>query len=295
MLSTVRKAIEQFSRDDCPTLAASLAYYTLFAMPPLLYLLVSIVSLGMSITYEHDQAVDRARAFMEQQAAQLIGNQAAAQEIGTIIRNSSNPNGTWWKSFLSLAGVLVGATGLLTVLQSSLNRVWRVQPREGAFTKRFLLKRLLSLAMILVFGLLLLISFVVATVLNLLTEYLTQQMGVEGNWPALVNQLVSFASTWLFFAAVFRWMPDALVSWHSALVGGLFTVVLFTLGRWALFTYLSYSNPGQELGSAAASLVVILLWVYYSSLILLFGAEFTFNLNSQLATPENGAERTTPK
>lgn len=290
MLLSLRKSISQFSSDDCPTLAAALAYYTLFAMPPLLFLLAAIISLGMSTAYEQETASERARSFLEQQASQLIGNDAAAEEIGTIIENSSRQPGTWWKSLLSLLGVIVGATGLVSALQSSLNRVWRVKPKEGAFAKQFLLKRLLSLAMILTFGFLLLVSFVVATVLKMFTDYMAHQMGVPGNWPAIINHLVSFTTTWVFFSVIFRWMPDAKVSWQHALLGGLFTVILFSLGRWALFAYLSYSQPGQELGSAAGSLVVILLWVYYSSLILLFGAEFTANLNPQPVEPENGAE-----
>lgn len=294
MLIALRKSISQFGSDDCPTLAAALAYYTLFAMPPLLFLLASIISLGMSTAYEQERAAERARNFLEQQASHLIGNEAAAKEIGTIIENSSRQSGTWWKSLLSLAGVVVGATGLVSALQSSLNRVWRVKPKEGAFAKQFLLKRLLSLAMILTFGFLLLVSFVVATVLKMWTDYMTGLMGVQGNWPAVISQLVTFATTWVFFSVIFLWMPDAQVTWRDALIGGLFTVLLFTLGRWALFAYLTYSKPGEQLGSAAGSLVVILLWVYYSSLILLFGAEFTANLTPQPAEPENGAERVPP-
>lgn len=294
ILRTLSKSVTQFGSDDCPTLAAALAYYTLFAMPPLLFLLVSVVSLGMSLAYDHEQAEQQARSFLVQQASHLIGNQAAAQEIGTIIKNSAQQPGTWWKSLLSLAGVIVGATGVVAALQSSLNRVWRVAPKPGEFAKQFLLKRLLSLAVILGFGFLLLVSFVVATVLQLLTDYVTRRVGIPGNWPAIINHVVSFATTWVFFSVIFRFMPDAKVRWWHALWGGLFTVILFSLGRWALFAYLTYSNPGQELGSAAGSLVVIILWVYYSSLILLFGAEFTANLCPHNVEPENGAERIPP-
>jgi len=290
MINTLRKAVDHFTVDDCPTLAAGLAYYTLFAMPPLLFLLVSVVSLGMSFWYEEAGAKLRAREFLELQAAQVMGNQAAAQEIGTIIQNTSQERGTWWKSLLSLLGVLVGATGLVAVLQSSLNRVWHVKPQEGAFAKNFLRKRLLSLAMILAFGFLLLVSFVISTLLTIFTDYASQRLGIGGNIPSLINQLVSFVTTWVFFAAVFRWMPDAMIAWRDALLGSLFTVILFSLGRWALFAYLTYAKPGQELGSAAGSLVIILIWVYYSSIILLFGAEFTAALSPVAAVPEPGAE-----
>ncbi len=291
MLTTLRRAGEQFVADDCMTQAASLAYYTLFAMPPLLFLLVAVVSTGMSAAYEQAAAEERAQQVLEQQASQLIGNSAAAEEIGTIIENAKERPGTWWQSLLSLAGVLVAATGLVAALQSALNKVWRVQPKDDKFAVQFLMKRLLSLAIIIAFGFLLFVSFVVATALNMMTDYAATHLGLSGNWPSIINQFVSFATAWIFFSAVFRFMPDAKVPWKDAVIGGFLTVILFTLGRWALFVYLQHSSPGAALGSAAGSLVVILLWVYYSSLILLFGAEVTANMAVVPAEPEEGAER----
>ena len=290
MLKAIRKAVNQFISDDCLTLAAALTFYTLFAMPPLLFLLVTIVSTGLSTTYEQEMADERAEKFLQQQAAQLIGDEAAAKEIGQIIENSRREPGTWWKSLLSLAGVLVGATGLVSALQASLNRVWCVKPGgDGQFALQFLMKRLLSLAMIIAFGFLLFVSFLVATILNTATHYATAQLGLAGSWPSLINHVVSFLTTWVFFTAVFRYMPDAKVLWKDAAIGGFFTVILFTLGRFALFYYLSHMSPGEELGSAAGSLIVILLWVYFSSCILLMGAEFTANLSQRPATPVPGA------
>ncbi len=288
MLKTIQKAVNQFIADDCMTLAASLAYYTLFAMPPLLFLLVTIVSAGMSAAFEQELANRRAESFLEQQAAQLIGNEAAAKEIGQIIENSRRESGAWWKSLLSLIGVLVGATGVVAAMQAALNKVWCVKP-DGQFAKEFLLKRLLSLGMIVAFGFLLFVSFIVTTLLNALTEYAAERFGVSGNWPFVINHSVSFATTWIFFTIVFRFMPDAIVTWWDAILGGLFTVLLFTLGRVGLFYYLAAASPGEQLGSAAASLVVILIWVYYSSIILLFGAEFTAHLSSRPPEPEPGA------
>jgi membrane protein len=294
MISTTIKAFNQFSSDQCLTLAASLAYYTLFAMPPLLFLLVTVVSLGMSAAYDQQQADARARAFLEQQAGQLIGNDAAADEIGRIIHSAERRRGNWWKSLLSIAGILVGATGLVEALQSALNRVWRVAPKQGKFAVQFLVKRMISLTMILAFGFLLLVSFVVATILTALTNYASDQFGLLGVWPTVINQTVSLLTAWAFFSFVFRFMPDAHVPWMHALAGGLFTVVLFSLGRVALLYYLSTTSPAAKLGSAAASLAVILLWVYYSSIILLFGAEFTANLREYPSQPEEGADRVAP-
>ena len=285
------KAPGKFIEDDCLTLAASLAFYTLFAMPPLLFLLVAMVSAGMSLVFDEQLARDEAQGFVQQQASNLIGNQAAAAEVSKIVENTHKDSGGWWKSALSLIGVIIAATGLVSALQAALNRVWSVQPASGGFARQLLLKRLFSLAMILGFGFLLLVSFVVGTILTLLSQFAADRAGLGELAPLWINHTVSFMMTWAFFTFVLRFMPDAQIHWRHAAAGGLLTVILFTLGRLALFLYLSALNPAQQLGSAAAALIVILLWVYYSSISLLFGAEFTVGLAHRRAMPEPGAER----
>lgn len=262
-------------------------------MPPLLFLLVMIVSTGMSTAFESQVAREKAEAFLEQQAANLIGNKAAAAEIGNIIGNSERQPGVWWKSALSLLGVLVGATGLVGALQAALNHVWGVKPSSGSFAIHFFLKRLFSLAMILSFGFLLLVSFLISTLLSMLSDYLAMRLGIGGGLPGVINHGVSFLTSWMFFTLILRFMPDAKIQWRHAAVGGFVTVILFTLGRVALYYYLSLSDPAEKLGSAAASLIVILLWVYYSSISLLFGAEFTSNLDPDETAPEAGAVQIT--
>ncbi len=273
MRTAFRKAISQFAEDDCTTLAASLAYYTLFALPPLLLLLVTVVSFGMSVAYESDLARERSEEFLQLQAANLIGDNAAAAEIRSIINSSQHDDSSWWKSILSLMGVVVGATGLVASLQASLNHVWKVRPVTGSFALHFLLKRVFSLAMILGFGFLLLVSLVVSSVLQFFGGYVVQQMGLDGVATQAINQGVSFVMSWVLFTVILRFMPDAEVAWTHAVLGALVTVILFTLGRIVLFYYLSASNVTEQLGSAAGSLIVILLWVYYSSICLLFGGD----------------------
>lgn len=291
---SLKKAPGKFIADDCLTLAASLAYYTLFAMPPLLFLLVSVLSVGMSLVYEERVAHEEAQTFVQQQAANLIGNQAAAAEVSKILERTQKDPGGWWKSALSLLGVIIAATGLVSALQAALNRVWGVQPAKGGVARQLLLKRLFSLAMILGFGFLLLVSFVVSTILTLLSQFAADTAGLGELAPLWINNTVSFLMTWAFFTFVLRFMPDAKIHWRHAAAGGLLTVILFTAGRLALFLYLSTSNPAQQLGSAAAALVVILLWVYYSSISILFGAEFTVGLAHRPALPEPGAESVKP-
>ncbi len=272
------------------TLAASLAFYTLFALPPLIFLLVIVLSTGMSVAVERGEADDWARAFLQQQASNLIGVKAAAVEVGNMIELSHNQPGVWWKSILSLCGVLVAATGLVSSLQSSLNRVWGVKPVDT--TMHFVWKRVFSLTLILGFAFLLVVSFVLARTIDTLTARLSSQLALESIVPSIINHTANALTTWACFAAIFRFMPDARVPWRHALAGGFFTFLLFTVGQAVLYAYLSFGNPAAQLGSAAASLVVILLWIYYSSSILLLGAEFTAALSTfSKVEPEAGAVR----
>lgn len=277
MLRSVRVAAKHFTDDDCWTLAASLAFYTLFALPPLLYLLTVVISIGMSSVYEVEEARDRAREFLQSQASQLIGNRAAAIEVGSMLELAIHKSGVWWKTAISLVGVFLGATGLTSALQSSLNRVWKVKPDPSkGFALRLVIKRFLSLAMILGFGFVLLVSFLINSLLAILGQYAAVKLGIEGLLPAVVNHGLTFCTGLVFFAGVLKFMPDAMLSTKKALFGGLITVVLFTIGRAILFLYFKYAEPAGQLGSAAGSIAIILLWIYYSSVILLFGAEITY-------------------
>jgi len=295
----MQKTFARFNEDDCMTLAASIAFYTLFALPPLLYLLAIVMSAGMASIYGVEESRAKAQEFLQSQASQLIGDRAAAVEVGQMLENVSRHDGVWWKSIVSLAGVLVGATGLMSALQSSLNRVWRVKPKpEAGFAKYFLIKRIFSLAMILGFGFVLLVSLVLSSVLMVVGEYAAKRLGIGGTIPILINHGLIFVTGWIFFAGIFKFMPDAIVTWKRAAVGGLFTVLLFTLGRAGLFFYFQLSDPGEQLGSAAGAVAIILLWVYYSTVILLFGAEFTVEnaiVHGERTLPEEGAVKVKEK
>jgi membrane protein len=290
LLISSRAALGSFITDDCMTLAASLAFYTLFALPPLIFLLVIILSTGMSVAVEPNAADEWAKTFLHRQASNLIGIKAAAAEVGRMIELSRNQPGVWWKSLLSLAGVLVAATGLVSSLQSSLNRVWGVKPVDA--TMHFVWKRFASLVLILGFALLLIVSFVLARAIEMLTEQVSSHFATSNTIPLLLNRLVNAITTWACFAAIFRFMPDARVPWRHAVAGGMVTFLLFTVGQGVLYAYLSFGNAVDQLGSAAGSLVVILLWLYYASSILLLGAEFTAAMsNARSVVPEVGAVR----
>jgi len=290
---SIRKSIHQYFHDECLTLAASLAFYTLFALAPLLYLLTLVIALGMSSVYELEDARLRAGAFLQAEVSQLIGDRAAAIEVGSMLAHISQQTSVWWKSLLSLLGVFVGDTGLMEALQCSLNRVWKVKPNpNGKYALHFLIKRVLSLAMILGFGFLLLVSFILSSLLTVLTDFAARRLGLGGVLPSVINHVIIFLTGWVFFAAIFKFMPDAKLSAKNAMIGGLFTVILFTLGRSMLFLYFEFANLAEQLGSATGAVAIILLWVYYSSAILLFGAELTVAISRQdgeKPEPELGA------
>jgi len=272
----LKQTIAEFSKDRCTTLAASLAYYTAFALPPLLYLLLTVLTFGLSVAYKSENAKERATAVLEDQATEMLGNESAAEGISTILENNGESGGQWWKTVLSLAGIIVGATGVVGALQGSLNEVWHVRPdpdTSGIMT--ILWKRVISFAMILGLGFLLLVSLVVSSVLSGAGERVSEVIGISGGTADVINYLVQALVVFVVFAAIFKFMPDAKVEWNEVAVGAAVTTVLFLLGRVAMQLYFSFSAPGAQLGAAAASLAVILAWVYYTAMIVLLGAEVT--------------------
>jgi membrane protein len=298
-LPILKRAASQFSEDRCSTLAASLAYYTIFSLPPMLFILVTTVGIAVSWYYGDQQGNEQAMEMIQTQISRMIGNEAASEEIGQIMRSNMQQPGLGWKTLLSLAGVLVAATGVVASLQQSLNLVWRIKPDpEASSWKPLIAKRLMSLAMIVGLGLVLIASFIVGSLLESFSTTISESVGIQVGTASAINYVVTFAVTVIVFAAVFRVMPDAEIAWRDVWAGALITAILFAVGRIAISYYLAYSSPGQQLGAAAGSLVVILVWVYYSSLIVLFGAEVTqsWTLHSgRLLKPEKGSVKFTEK
>lgn len=275
-MNLVKRVFSEFSKDNCTTLAAALAFYTAFSLPPLLFLLLTILTLGLSVAYEGQQAESDAQAVLESQAARLIGNQDISKEISAILENTKLSGGKWWKTLLSFAGILVGATGVVAALQAALNQVWSVQPDpEKAGWTDMIWKRLTSLAMILGLAFLLLVSLIVSSVLAALGDQVGSLVGMSSIAVEAVNFAVQAIVVFVVFAAIFKFMPDAIVQWRDVAIGAALTTVLFLVGRFAMQVYFSHSQPGADLGAAAASLAVLLVWVYYSAAIVLLGAEAT--------------------
>ncbi len=275
-MTYIRQVLAAFAADQCPTLAAAISYYTLFALPPLLYLLLMVVTAGLSVAYDSQLAEQKAGGILEQQAAQLIGDESAVEGIAAMIERSSRAKGVWWKATLSIAGVLLGATGLMGALQNALNLVWGVQPDPDRSRVKYLLwKRAVSFVLLLGLGVLLLASMAASGAIAYLGDQLKTLTGIDPLPAAWINYVVQMLVAVVVFTTVFKVLPDAVVTWRDAIVGALITTTMFLAGRIAIQQYFLLSPPGAQLGGAAASIAAVLVWVYYSSMILLLGAEAT--------------------
>ncbi len=275
-MNLLKQTFREFSDDNCTTLAAALAYYTVFALPPLLFLLLTVLTLSMSTLYADEQAEAKARSTINEQAAAMIGNQQISAEIATILEKNQQASGKWWKTLISFAGILIAATGVVAALQAAMNQVWDVKPDpEKSGLMDVVWKRVFSLGMILGLAFLLLISLAVSTVLTGIGDQIGAMIGMSGIAARLINFIVQAAVLIVVFAAIFKFMPDAEVRWQDVGVGAALTTVLFLVGRYAMQLYFQFAEPGAQFGSAAASLAVLLVWVYYTSIIVLLGAEAT--------------------
>jgi membrane protein len=284
----VKDSAKDFIEDDCMDSAAALAYYTIFSLPAILVLLLTLISAVMNPT--------DVKGGLEGQLQSLMGP-TAGEQIRTIIQQAEQkPRSGFIPTLLGFAGLLFGATGAFGQLQKALNRAWDVEPdpNQGGL-KNFLSKRVFSLGMILVVAFFLLVSLVISTALTGVGGRMGGFLpsGLSAPMLEVLNFVVSFGVITLLFAALFKVMPDAKISWRSVWVGAAVTALLFVLGKFLIGFYLGQSNPGQAYG-AAGSLAVLLLWVYYSALILLFGAEFTetwAKRRGEEIEPEPGAVR----
>ena len=264
MLTILKSTFRDFSDDECPVRAAALAYYTVFALPALLVLLLMIAGAVWD-----PQDVQRA---MEGQFSSLVGSEGGSAIHGMIQSADKPGQGGILATVLSLGMLVFGATGAMMQLQAALNRAWEVRPdpKKGGL-KVFVTKRLLSLGMILGVAFLLIVSLAMSALITAFGDSLTFIPE-----PALhaVSLLLNFAVLTLLFAAMFKVLPDAKIEWGEVWVGAAVTSLLFVAGKFALGLYLGRSSPGDAFGAASA-FAVILVWIYYAGMILLFGAEFT--------------------
>jgi membrane protein len=260
-----QEAFREWNEDQASRLAAALAYYTVFSIAPLLIIVIVIAGAVFG--------EDAARGEIVNQIQSVVGREGA-QFIEIAIQNANKPQTGTIASVISLALLLLGATGVFTELQDSLNTIWEVKTKPRRGITNIIRKRLLSFAMILVIGFLLLAALIISAVLAAVVNYFSGRLPGIGFLWQIVSFVISFAIATIMFGLIFKVLPDVRLAWSDVLIGASLTSLLFAVGNFVLGKYLGSSSFNSAYG-AAGSLVVILTWVYYTAQILFFGAEFT--------------------
>lgn len=262
----LKDSFKGFSEHKITKLSASLAYYTVFSLGPLLLVIISLAGIFFG-----EQAV---QGSIQHQIQGLVGGEAAHQ-IQDIVKNASKGNKGTIGAIIGFITLIIGATSMFGEMQDSLNTIWGLKPKENAGWKATVKKRLLSFSVVGSLAFLLLVSLTASALIEGLNKRLTNVLpDVTVVLFYIVNIIVALGITAALFGIIFKVLPDANIKWKDIIAGSIFTALLFMLGKFAIGLYISKSNVGSTYG-AAGSLVVLLVWVYYSSIILYFGAEFT--------------------
>ena len=265
--SLLKQTFQEWLEDKAPQLGAALAYYTVFSLAPLILVLLAIIG----FLFRDDPA--GAWNKITQQMSYFL-DPSALQVVQNIAQKASQPGKSVIATIIGVALALCGASGVFGQLQDALNTIWGVKAKPGIGIWGFLRARFLSFAMVAGICFLLLVSLAIEALLKAFSHYV-QSVVPGGIVIALTVYLVfDFAVVVLLFAMIFKFLPDVKIQWRDVWIGAVMTAIFFGIGKWALGLYLSSGAAGSAYG-AASSLITLLLWVYYSSQILLFGAEFT--------------------
>lgn len=264
--SVLGRAVSGWWNDNVPHLGAALSYYTLFALAPILVIAIAIA--GFAFGHEAVQGG------IVEQIDGLVG-QEGARAVQAMLQGAARPSSSILATVIGSITFFIGATGVFLELQTALNTIWRVKPKaSGSWFRVLLLQRLISFALVVAVGFLLLTSLLVSAALAAVHRYMgTAYPGGAVLWQA-VNVIVSLGVITLLFAMVYKVLPDVELAWSDVWVGGLVTAGLFTIGKSLIGLYIGTSRFSSTYG-AAGSVIVLLVWVYYSSQVILLGAEFT--------------------
>ena len=263
----LKQTFAEWLEDKAPQLGAALAYYTVFSLAPLILVLLAIVGL----IFQNDPAgawkkiTEQMSYFLDKSVVDVVQN---------IAQKAAQPSKGWLATAIGVLLALFGASGVFGQLQDALNTIWGVKPKPGAGILGFLRARFLSFAMVGGVCFLLLVSLTLESVLKAFSHW------VQALVPGGI--VIALAVYWIFdlgvvillFGIIFKFLPDAKIHWRDVWIGAVMTAIFFAIGKWALGLYLGSGSAASAYG-AASSLITVLLWVYYSSQILLFGAEFT--------------------
>ncbi len=263
--ATLREAASGWMDDNATRLSAALAFYTILSIAPLFVIAVAIA--GMAFGEE------AATGALTDQLRGLLG-EAGAEVAKTTVEHADKPKAGTVATIIGVITLLFGATGVFGELQGALNVIWNVKPKPGFSIWQKVKQRFLSFGMVLVIGFLLLVSLVMTAALTAFGDYLEGQAPGVPILMRVANFVLSFAVVAALFALIFKYLPDAQVAWKDVWFGAVVTAALFTAGKYLIGLYLGTAGVGTPFG-AAGSMVAFVVWVYYSGLIVFFGAELT--------------------
>jgi len=267
VVNLFKQTVQEWLDDDAPQLGAALAYYSVFSLAPMVLLLIAVIG----ILFRNDPVGAWSR--ITEQMSYFL-DKSAIEMVQQIARQVATPTKSALGGTIGFALALFGASGVFGQLQAALNTIWGVKAKPGRSIWRFVRSRFLSFALIAGIGFLLLVSLVIETGIKALSHYL--QSVLPGALTVIVPVYLAFdfVIVTAVFTMIFKILPNATTRWRDVWIGAVLTAILFLIGKWALGIYLGSGTAASAYG-AASSLITLLLWIYYSSQILLFGAEFT--------------------
>ena len=265
VFSVIKKTFEGFAEHKIMKLSASLAYTTIFSMAPMLIMILFLCTIFLQKEAVEGTVYNQIKGF--------VGS-ASAEQIQSMIKTSSKATTSVFTRVIGIIALLIAATSLFAEIQDSINTIWGVRPKKGAGIKNFIKSRILSFGVIGSLGFLLLVTLGISTVIDGFSERLIQHFSnIAVVFIYIFNLLLTFFIVTVLFAVIFKVLPDAEIKWKQVSLASIVTAILFITGKFLISIYISKTNVGSTFG-AAGSLVILLVWVYYSSIILYLGAEF---------------------
>ena len=268
--SMLRQTFLLWNEHEAPRLGAALAFYTILSLAPLIILVIAIIGLIFGDSKAKHELVGQAYGIMGRQGADAVKS---------LIEQAQRPVSGAFASIIGIVTLLFGASGVFSELRSALNEMWNVKPKSEGGVWETIKQRFFSFGMVLAVGFLLLVSLLITAALAALGKFFGEVMPVPEYVLGMINFLISMAGTAVLFALIFRYLPDTKIDWKDIWIGATVTAMLFTIGKFLIGLYLGKAAVGSAYG-AAGSLVVVIVWVYYSAMIFLFGAQFTHVLAS---------------
>jgi membrane protein len=263
------QSLSMWNQDNAPRLGASLAFYTILSISPLVVLVVAIVSLVFSRS--------GAQALLLAQVQSLIGA-SGKDVVQTMLASGQKPFSGILSTILGVITLIFGASAVFTELRAALNAIWKVEPaKTGSGLWAIARERLFSFGMVVSVGFILLVSLLLSAGLAAVTKFFGGLLPIAKGFWEVLNFIVSFLAITILFALIFKYVPGTKIAWRDVRLGAVMTSLLFTVGKLLLALYLGKTSPGSAYG-AAGSLVVMVIWVYYSAQIFYFGAEITHTL-----------------